>query len=89
VWCWYAAHEPAGSRGGTNAALVLSRCGVRCCRGTGDSRRRAGSRLDSDTRDIVQNVYIRKVEKKNGELYNVEFATFPNIKDPIKAAVAK
>jgi len=45
--------------------------------------------IDADTRDIVQNVYIRKVEKKNGELYNVEFATFPNIKDPIKAAVAK
>ncbi len=45
--------------------------------------------IDPDTRDIVQNVYIRKVERKNGELYNVEFATFPNIKDPIKAAVAK
>jgi len=45
--------------------------------------------IDPDTRHIVQNVYIRKVEKKNGELYNVEFATFPNIKDPIKAAVAK
>ncbi len=45
--------------------------------------------IDPDTRDIVQNVYIRKVEKKNGELYNVEFATFPNIKDPIKAAEKK
>jgi len=42
--------------------------------------------IDPDTRDIVQNVYIRKVEKKNGELYNVEFATFPDIKDPVKAA---
>src|ERR1700751_3660563 len=45
--------------------------------------------IDPDTRDIVQNVYIRKVEKKNGELYNVEFETFPNVKDPIKAAEAK
>jgi branched-chain amino acid transport system substrate-binding protein len=45
--------------------------------------------IDPDTRDIVQNVYIRKVEKKNGELYNIEFATFANIKDPIKAAEAK
>ena len=45
--------------------------------------------IDPDTRDIVQNVYIRKVEKKNGELYNVEFATFPNVKDPIKAAEKK
>jgi branched-chain amino acid transport system substrate-binding protein len=42
--------------------------------------------IDPDTRDIIQNVYIRKVTKKNGALYNVEFATFPNIKDPIKAA---
>ena len=45
--------------------------------------------IDPRTRDIVQNIYIRKVEKKNGELYNVEFATFPNVKDPIKAAEAK
>jgi branched-chain amino acid transport system substrate-binding protein len=45
--------------------------------------------IDPDTRDIIQNVYIRKVEKKNGELYNVEFATFPAVKDPIKAAEAK
>src|SRR6202161_1379042 len=45
--------------------------------------------IDPETRDIIQNVYIRKVEKKNGELYNVEFATFPNVKDPIKAAEAK
>jgi branched-chain amino acid transport system substrate-binding protein len=45
--------------------------------------------IDPDTRDIVQNIYIRKVEKKNGELYNVEFATFANVKDPIKAAEAK
>jgi branched-chain amino acid transport system substrate-binding protein len=45
--------------------------------------------IDPDTRDIVQNDYIRKVEKKNGELYNVEFETFPSVKDPIKAAEAK
>ena len=42
--------------------------------------------IDPETRDIVQNVYIRKVEKKDGQLYNVEFATFKDIKDPIKAA---
>jgi branched-chain amino acid transport system substrate-binding protein len=42
--------------------------------------------IDPDTRDIIQNVYIRKVEKKDGQLYNVEFATFDAIKDPIKAA---
>jgi len=42
--------------------------------------------IDPETRDVVHNVYIRKVEKKNGELFNVEFATFEAIKDPIKAA---
>jgi branched-chain amino acid transport system substrate-binding protein len=42
--------------------------------------------IDPDTRDIVQNIYIRKVEKTMGELYNVEFATFEAVKDPVKAA---
>jgi branched-chain amino acid transport system substrate-binding protein len=45
--------------------------------------------IDPQTRDIVQNIYIRKVEKKNGELYNVEFATFDAVKDPVKAAEKK
>jgi len=45
--------------------------------------------IDPQTRDIVQNIYVRKVEKKNGELYNVEFATFTAIKDPVKAAEQK
>jgi len=42
--------------------------------------------IDPDTRDIVQNIYIRRVERNDGELYNVEFETFPAVKDPIKAA---
>jgi branched-chain amino acid transport system substrate-binding protein len=42
--------------------------------------------IDPETRDIVQNVYMRKVEKKDSELFNVEFATFEGIKDPVKAA---
>jgi branched-chain amino acid transport system substrate-binding protein len=40
--------------------------------------------IDPDTRDIVQNIYMRKVEKVDGELYNMEFETFPNVKDPGK-----
>ncbi len=42
--------------------------------------------IDPQTRDIIQNIYVRKVERKDGELYNVEFATIPNVKDPVKAA---
>jgi branched-chain amino acid transport system substrate-binding protein len=45
--------------------------------------------IDPQTRDIIQNVYIRKTEKKNGQLFNVEFATFPAVKDPVKAAEQK
>jgi branched-chain amino acid transport system substrate-binding protein len=41
--------------------------------------------IDPQTRDIIQNVYIRKAERVGGELYNVEFATIPNVKDPSKA----
>ncbi len=37
--------------------------------------------IDPETRDVVQNIYIRKVEKVDGELYNVEFATFEAVKD--------
>src|SRR6266852_2168121 len=37
--------------------------------------------MDPETRDIVQNVYLGKVEKVHGELYNVEFATFEAVKD--------
>jgi branched-chain amino acid transport system substrate-binding protein len=40
--------------------------------------------IDPDTRDIVQNIYIGKVEKVNGQLYTVQFATFDAIKDPLK-----
>jgi branched-chain amino acid transport system substrate-binding protein len=42
--------------------------------------------IDPETRDIVQNIYVRRVEKKDGALYNVEFATIPDVKDPYKAA---
>ncbi|MFL5021081.1 MAG: ABC transporter substrate-binding protein [Microvirga sp.] len=40
--------------------------------------------IDPETRDIIQNIYIRKVDKVDGELYNVEFATFEKVKDPGK-----
>lgn len=40
--------------------------------------------IDPDTRDVVQNVYVRRVQKVGAELYNVEFETFENVKDPGK-----
>ena len=38
--------------------------------------------IDPKTRDIVQTVYVRKVEKVGGKLVNVEIAKIPNVKDP-------
>jgi branched-chain amino acid transport system substrate-binding protein len=40
--------------------------------------------IDPETRDITQTVYIRKVEKKDGKLANVEFDKIPDVKDPGK-----
>ena len=40
--------------------------------------------IDPETRDIVQNIYIRKVEKINGKLQNVEFDHVADFKDPGK-----
>jgi branched-chain amino acid transport system substrate-binding protein len=45
--------------------------------------------IDPDTRDIVSNIYIRKVVKKDGQLWSEEFETYPNVKDPMKLAAAK
>ena len=40
--------------------------------------------IDPATRDIVQNIYLRKVEKVAGKLQNIEFDQFSNFKDPGK-----
>ncbi len=45
--------------------------------------------IDPETRDIVQTVYIRRVEKVDGRLVNVEFDKVENVKDPVKARMPK
>lgn len=40
--------------------------------------------IDAATRDIVQTVYVRKVERVGGKLQNIEFDSFPNFADPGK-----
>ncbi len=45
--------------------------------------------IDPETRDIVQTVYIDKVEKVGSHLVNVQIAAIPNVKDPVKAAMKK
>jgi branched-chain amino acid transport system substrate-binding protein len=45
--------------------------------------------IDPETRDVIETVYIRRVQKVGGNLVNVEFDKFENIKDPVKAAMKK
>jgi branched-chain amino acid transport system substrate-binding protein len=41
--------------------------------------------IDPATRDVVQDVYVRKVQKIDGKYYNVEFDKFAQVKDPGKS----
>jgi branched-chain amino acid transport system substrate-binding protein len=41
--------------------------------------------IDAETRDVVQTIYFRRVEKVGGRLLNVDFNKVENVKDPIKA----
>ena len=41
--------------------------------------------IDAQTRDVVHNIYIRRVESKDGQLWNREFETLRDVKDPGKA----
>jgi branched-chain amino acid transport system substrate-binding protein len=45
--------------------------------------------IDPETRDVVQTVYIRRVERVDGQLVNVEFDKIENVKDPFKARLPK
>ncbi len=45
--------------------------------------------IDPETRDVVQTIYIRRVEKVGGNLVNVEFDKVENVKDPVKASMKK
>jgi branched-chain amino acid transport system substrate-binding protein len=45
--------------------------------------------IDPETRDVIQTVYIQKVEKKDGKLVNVVIDKVPNVKDPFKAEMKK
>ena len=45
--------------------------------------------IDPETRDVVETVYIRRVEKVGGGLRNVEIDKVENVKDPVKARMMK
>ena len=70
--------KTAGSTDGT--ALVAAMKGM-----TWESPRGPIS-IDSKSGEVMHNIYIRRVEKVNGELRNAEFETFNNVRDPRVAA---
>lgn len=67
----------AETKGETNGDALLS-----AMKGQSWNSPRGPISIDPATRDIIQNIYMRKVERHDGELYNMEFETFPNVKDP-------
>ena len=44
--------------------------------------------IDPQTRDVVQTVYMRRVERVGGQLVNVVFDKIDNVKDPVKARMS-
>src|SRR5262249_40757153 len=50
---------------------------------------RAPMSIDPETRDAIDNVYIRGVAKGNGKLVHVDIDTIPNVKEPFKARMPK
>jgi branched-chain amino acid transport system substrate-binding protein len=65
------------TKGNTNGQAL-----VEAMKGQAWTSPRGPISIDPKTRDIVQNIYIRKVERRDGQLWNVEFDTIPNVKDP-------
>lgn len=58
---------------------------IEAMKGTSWESPRGPISIDPQTRDIIQNIYVRRTERVGADLYNVEFSTIPNVKDPVKA----
>jgi branched-chain amino acid transport system substrate-binding protein len=78
----YAAMEKTGGNANGDALLAAMK-------GMAWESPRGPIAIDPDTRDIIQDIYIRRVERRNGQLYNIEFDKYLAVKDPFKAAPAK
>ena len=74
----YEALKKTGGKGGGDALLAAMK-------GQIFESPRGPVFIDAQTRDVVHNIYLRKVEKKDGQLYNVEFDVIQDVKDPGKA----
>jgi len=78
----YAALEKTGGNANGDALLAAMK-------GMAWESPRGPIAIDPETRDVIQDVYIRRVERRNGQLYNIEFDKYSAVKDPFKAAPPK
>ncbi len=67
-----------------NGDLELKRTMETLSRWSNPDSPRGPMTIDPETRDVIQNIYIRRVENVDGALRNIEFATIPSVKDPWK-----
>jgi branched-chain amino acid transport system substrate-binding protein len=81
----HALYESLKKTGGKSDAEAL----INAVKGMSWESPRGPMSIDPETRDVVQTVYIRRVEKKDGALVNVEFDKIENVKDPWKARMPK
>jgi branched-chain amino acid transport system substrate-binding protein len=72
------------TKGGTDGDALIA-----AAKGLSWESPRGPMSIDPETRDVIQTVYIRRVEKVNGQLVNVEFDKQENMKDPFKARMPK
>ena len=78
-------YETLKKTGGKTDAEVL----IAAARGMSWESPRGPMSVDPETRDVVQTIYIRRVEKVAGELVNVVIDKVENVKDPVKARMKK
>jgi branched-chain amino acid transport system substrate-binding protein len=71
-------YEAEKKTGGSNDGEKL----VDAMKGLAWTSPRGPMSIDPATRDVVQTVYIRRVEMKDGHYWNVEFDKIDNVKDP-------
>ena len=83
--CMHLIYEALKKTGGDSSGDTL----IAAMKGMKWESPRGPIEIDPETRDIIQDVYIRRVERVNGELYNVEFDKYDAVKDPHNLAQTK
>jgi len=76
----HAIYETLKKTGGNTDAEAM----INAAKGMKWESPRGPMSIDPDTRDVVQTIYIRRVEKVGGELVNVPFDKIENVKDPTR-----